>query len=131
MRDLTDAPEEQVAAEHARVATEGWGAQLLAHQSVDGFWGVGTPNPEWISLQTLLLLRKMGLDPTSEQAGRAVDRVRDNVRWRGVLPQDAPGMASRCLPAKSSRASTEGPWRSARTLGRTCRASSSDSWASR
>ena len=36
MRDLTDAPEEQVAAERARVASEGWGARLLALQRQDG-----------------------------------------------------------------------------------------------
>jgi hypothetical protein len=30
LRDLTDAPADQVAAERARVAHEGWGAQLLA-----------------------------------------------------------------------------------------------------
>jgi len=45
LRDLTDAPDAEVVAERARVATEGWGAALLAHQSADGFWGVGTPNP--------------------------------------------------------------------------------------
>jgi hypothetical protein len=89
MRDLTDAPAEQVAAERARVATEGWGAKLLEGQSADGFWGVGTPNPEWVTLQTLLLLRDMGLDPRCEQARRVVERVRGNVRWQGVLPQDA------------------------------------------
>ena len=89
MRDLTDAPDEAVGAERARVATEGWGAELLANQEADGSWGVGTPNPEWVTLQTLLLLREMGLDPTSEQARRAVDMVRDNVTWQGVLPQDA------------------------------------------
>jgi hypothetical protein len=89
MRDLTDASDEEVAAERARVATEGWGAELLAKQAADGFWGAGTSNPEWVTLQTLLLLRDMGLDPTSEQARRAVERVRDNVRWQGVLPQDA------------------------------------------
>jgi hypothetical protein len=89
MRDLTDAPDEEVAAERAKVATEGWGAELLANQETDGFWGVGTPNPEWVTLQALLLLRDMGLDPASEQARRAVKRVRDNVTWQGVLPQDA------------------------------------------
>jgi hypothetical protein len=89
MRDLTDAPGEEVAAERAKVATQGWGTQLLADQGADGYWGGGTPNPEWVTLQTLLLLREMGLDPTSEQARRAVARVRDNVRWQGVLPQDA------------------------------------------
>jgi len=89
LRDLTDAADAEVVAERARVATEGWGADLLAHQGADGFWGVGAANPEWVTLQTLLLLRDMGLDPVSEQARRAVNRVRDNVRWQGVLPQDA------------------------------------------
>ena len=32
MRDLTDAPDEEVAAERAKVATEGWGTRLIALQ---------------------------------------------------------------------------------------------------
>jgi hypothetical protein len=36
MRDLTDAEPEEVAAERARVAFEGWGAQLLALQGANG-----------------------------------------------------------------------------------------------
>jgi hypothetical protein len=39
MRDLTGASAEEVAAERARVAIEGAGAWLLAHQGVDGRWG--------------------------------------------------------------------------------------------
>src|SRR6266545_6412719 len=39
MRDLTDAPADEVAAERARVATEGAGARLLALQAADGRWG--------------------------------------------------------------------------------------------
>ena len=35
MRDLTDAPADQVAAERARIATEGWGARLLALRRKD------------------------------------------------------------------------------------------------
>jgi hypothetical protein len=31
----------------------------------------------------------MGLDPSSNEARRAVALVRDNVTWKGVLPQDA------------------------------------------
>ncbi|HEU5439380.1 MAG TPA: hypothetical protein VFU88_08830 [Ktedonobacterales bacterium] len=89
MRDLTYAPAGEVAAERARVAREGWGAQLLAAQGADGYWGAGTPNPEWVSLRTLLLLRAMGLDPASVEALQALARVRDNVTWQGVLPQDA------------------------------------------
>src|SRR5881409_1725990 len=35
MRDLTDAPADRVAAERARVATNGWGARLLALRRED------------------------------------------------------------------------------------------------
>ena len=38
MRDLTDASAPEVAAERARVATEGWGARLLDEQAEDGLW---------------------------------------------------------------------------------------------
>lgn len=84
MRDLTDAPADEVAAERARVAAEGWGARLLALQGDDGQWGGGTYSPKWISTTyTLLLLRLLGLDPTSDAARAAVERVRAGVSWRG------------------------------------------------
>lgn len=89
MQDLIGAPAQAVAAERAKVATGGWGAQLLTSQGADGYWGTGTSNPEWITLRTLLLLRDMGLDPMSAAARAAVARVRENVTWQGVLPQDA------------------------------------------
>lgn len=38
MLDLTDAPDDAVAAERSRVASEGWGALLLGRQSGDGRW---------------------------------------------------------------------------------------------
>jgi hypothetical protein len=81
MRDLTDASAENVAAERARVASEGWGARLLARQQEDGRWGGDPSNPEWTCLLHLLWLRDMGLDPQSDEAGRAVALVRDNVTW--------------------------------------------------
>src|SRR5437868_13130187 len=68
MRDLTDAPANEVAAERARVATEGWGARLLALRRKDGLWDTGTPEPEFISLLALLMLRDMGLDASSAKA---------------------------------------------------------------
>ncbi|MCC6681312.1 MAG: hypothetical protein IT445_10475 [Phycisphaeraceae bacterium] len=89
MRDLTEEADETVAAERARVATEGWGADLLARQGPNGYWGEGDANPEWVTIRTLLLLRDMGLDPASDQARRALALVRDNVVWKGFLPQDA------------------------------------------
>ncbi len=105
MRDLTDAPDGEIEAERARVATEGWGARVLAMQRADGHWDKSTPArlttpeavswwrslppqrqgtlfPEWTSTAwTLALLRSFGLDPASAQARRAVHRVRDNVAW--------------------------------------------------
>src|SRR2546421_723013 len=104
MRDLTDAPEEQVAAERARVASEGWGARLLALQRQEGQWDGGTPTftsaaaarwwqslppeskgtlfPEWTSTAwSLMLLRNFGLDPASAGARRAVRLVRERCRW--------------------------------------------------
>src|SRR5947199_18174 len=44
MRDLTGAPAEEVAAERARVATEGAGARLLAEQLPDGGWNCEAAN---------------------------------------------------------------------------------------
>src|SRR5437762_5955583 len=68
LRDLTDAPADQVAAERARVTTEGWGARLLALRRADGQWDTGTPGPEWPTLLALLQLRDMGLDAATEEA---------------------------------------------------------------
>jgi hypothetical protein len=82
MRDLTDAPPDEVAAERARVATEGWGAQLLALQGPDGRWAHhDADSPEWSCFLHLSLLRDLGLEPDSEQARRAVGLVRDNLTW--------------------------------------------------
>jgi hypothetical protein len=82
MRDLLDAPPDEVAAERAKVATEGWGAQLLAAQPPDGVWGGGAYFPEWTATTpTLSLLRHFGLDPKSPQARRALELVRANARW--------------------------------------------------
>jgi len=89
MRDLTDAPAEAVAAERRRVATEGVGARLLALQGQDGRWGGAAWNRGWDStMHVLMLLRDMGLDPTSNEAREAVGRVRERVTWKGCGPQE-------------------------------------------
>src|SRR5947209_12996361 len=90
MRDLTDAPPDEVAAERARVATEGAGARLVALQAPDGRWGGAAWNRGWDStMHVLSLLREMGLDPASDEARRAVGLVRDRVTWQGCGPQEA------------------------------------------
>ena len=45
LRDLLNAPPEAVAAERARVVTEGWGARLLSLQCEDGQWEGGALFP--------------------------------------------------------------------------------------
>ncbi|MCW5875862.1 MAG: hypothetical protein KIS85_03165 [Anaerolineales bacterium] len=83
MRDLAAGSPEAVSAERARVAVEGWGARLLSLQGPDGNWGGGAwVHRSWAStMETLMLLREMGLDPTSPQARRAIDLVREKSNW--------------------------------------------------
>jgi hypothetical protein len=84
LHDLTGAPPEQVTTERARVATAGWGAQLLALQAEDGTWGGVAWNRGWDStMHVLMLLRDFGLDPFSSQAERASALVRERVTWQG------------------------------------------------
>ena len=93
LRDLTDAPADVVAAERARIATEGWGARFLAEQAEDGRWDAGTYRPGWVdddrpffdawtathfSLQSLM---ELGVDPADPAVVTAIARVRENVRW--------------------------------------------------
>ncbi|WP_404431942.1 hypothetical protein LG299_15795 [Microbacterium lacus] len=93
LRDLTDASADDIARERARVADEGWGAQLLAEQSADGRWDGGTYRPGWadesrpffdawtathFSLQQLM---DFGIDPGDPRVRAAIARVRENVRW--------------------------------------------------
>ena len=73
MRGLTDESPGAIAAERSRVATEGWGAQLLAAQSPTGSW----PGGQWdlVTLYSLVVLMDLGLDPASNQARRMIERV--------------------------------------------------------
>lgn len=91
LRDLVDAPADDIRSERTRVAVEGWGAQLLALQGEDGQWAGGTywakgdddptGQPWTATTYSLLLLRDLGLDPNSREARHAVRLVRDNSRW--------------------------------------------------
>src|SRR4051794_41942401 len=80
LRDLADAPADVVAAERARVATEGWGARLLALRGPDGQWAGGACFPAgWqptegpgqaraSTLPTPVLLQDLRPDPPSAGA---------------------------------------------------------------
>src|SRR5690242_12750327 len=94
LRDVVGAPDAEVAAERARVGSEGAGARLLALQAPDGRWGGAAWNRGWDStMHALFLLRELGLDPASAEAQRAVALVRDRVTWRGCAPPECDGNA--------------------------------------
>jgi hypothetical protein len=91
MRDLTDAPADVVAAQRARVATEGWGARLLALQAPDGLWAARPWSQDWTdTFHVLEQLRRFGLEPQSGQARQAIGLVREHVVWRGGAPGETP-----------------------------------------
>lgn len=90
MRDLIGAEPDAIAAERSRVATEGWGAQLLALQSPAGTWGgeqdvailrrvnakLSEENARMlITLYTLVVLMDLGLDPAAREARKMIGRV--------------------------------------------------------
>ncbi|MFL6428402.1 MAG: hypothetical protein ACJ71S_09190 [Acidobacteriaceae bacterium] len=81
MRDLTDASPAAIAAERARIPSEGLGAQILARQESDGAWRRGDA-PAWSStLFTLLLLRATGVDPEEAAVKAAAARLEAGLRW--------------------------------------------------
>jgi hypothetical protein len=111
MRDLTDAPADQVATERARVAAEGWGARLLALRRADGLWDTGPPDTEWPSLLALLMLCDMGLDASSEEARNAIGQVRDNATWHSQGPwHGTPVFAGEVEPCINGRVVTVGSY---------------------
>lgn len=95
LQDLAYAPAEEVIAERAKIATEGWGARLLALRGEDGQWAGGAcfpakkfranlkePGQPWTAtLPTLQLLKDFGVDPRDRQVREAVEQVRDHCRW--------------------------------------------------
>jgi hypothetical protein len=75
LADLLAAPSDQFTREREKVATAGWGAELLTRQGPDGHWGGGIYTPKWTSTTyTLLLLRQLGLPPGHVQALRGCDQ---------------------------------------------------------
>jgi len=111
LHDLTDAPESEVAAVRARVATEGWGPRLLGLRRPDGLWDTGAPGTEEITLLALLMLRDMGLDPSSAEARNAIGLVRDNATWHAGGPwRGTPLFAGEVEPCINGRVVTAGAY---------------------
>jgi hypothetical protein len=115
LRDLVQAPDEVVAAERARVATEGWGARLLALQGEDGQWAGGACFParsfNWraegqgqpwtATLPTLQLLHDLGVDPGAERVRRAVTLVRQHCCWEHAGQPFFSGEVEPCINGRT------------------------------
>ena len=114
LRDLTDASPDEVAAERARIPTEGAGARLLALQGEDGRWGGAAWNRGWDStMHVLWLLREFGLDPDAPEATRAVELVRQRVTWRGCGPAECDEndfFAGEIEPCINGQVAAAGAW---------------------
>src|SRR5512138_2154331 len=115
LRDLAHAPAEVFEVERARVATEGWGARLLALQGEDGQWAGGACFPAqsftwraenqgqpWTAtLPTLQLLHDFGVDPRSDRMRRAVALVRDHCRWEHAAQPFFSGEVEPCINGRT------------------------------
>jgi hypothetical protein len=84
LRDLAGSSPRDVEAERARVATEGWGARLLAAQDPDGRWSGAEYSPKWTSTTyTLLHLHWLGLPAGHPAAMQGCERLWEwAARWR-------------------------------------------------
>jgi hypothetical protein len=87
MRDLAGASPATIAAERARVACEGAGAEILASQGSDGAWH--RPGaPVWLpTLFTMLLLRATGVDRTAATVESAISRLEAGFLWDEAFPE--------------------------------------------
>jgi hypothetical protein len=113
LHDLDDAPPDAVAAERARVATEGWGARLLAVRGADGQWAGGACFPAdfrgdfsqgqpWTStFPTLTLLRDFGIDPTATEVRETVALVAENCRWEHAGQRFFDGEVEPCINGRT------------------------------
>jgi hypothetical protein len=82
MSGLTDAPEELVREERARVVSEGWGARLVALQSPGGYWGAADDEGWMTTIYSLKMLMELGADPANDKVRAAIGRVNDHITWR-------------------------------------------------
>jgi hypothetical protein len=117
LRDLTNAPADEVAAERARVERDGWGARLLALEDPDGLWAGGAcfpagyrggePGQPWTAtMHTLQTLQLLGLDPASESARRAIVLIAENGRWEHEGQRFFDGEVEPCINGRTIETGT-------------------------
>jgi hypothetical protein len=112
LRDLTNAPAEDVAAERARVEHDGWGGRLLALEDPDGLWDGGAcfpaaysggepGQPRTATMHSLQTLQLLGLDPASASARRAAGLVAENGRWEHAGQRYFDGEVEPCINGRT------------------------------
>ncbi|HEY0519465.1 MAG TPA: hypothetical protein VGC84_08220 [Ilumatobacteraceae bacterium] len=115
LRDLTDATPAEVERERARVAREGWGAQLLALEDPSGLWDGGAcfpanyagdePGQPWTAtMHTLQTLQIFGLDPESDTARRAIALVGEHGHWEHAGQRYFDGEVEPCINGRTIEA---------------------------
>jgi hypothetical protein len=83
MKDLTNEAPNAIAAERSRVATEGWGAELLIRHSRAGYWGGSNEDRGLLTtLYSLVVLMDLGLDAASRQARKMIERVDKRLEFK-------------------------------------------------
>jgi hypothetical protein len=113
LRDLTDAPAATVSAQRGRIATEGWGARLLAKRGSDGQWAGGACFPgdfrgdfsqgqPWTStFPTLTLLRDFGIDPDAEPVRETIELIDKNCTWEHAGQPFFAGEVEPCINGRT------------------------------
>ena len=81
LRDLIGGSAEAIAAERGRIASEGWGAQLLAMQTPEGHWGDDRRHGWMATTDALTLLRTLGADPAGVAVRAAIALVQERIAW--------------------------------------------------
>ena len=102
LRDLAGAGGQDVERERQRVATQGWGAKLLAQQDPDGRWGGALYSPKWTSTTyTLLLLHWLGLPSGNRQALTGCRQLWDGAQYHegGLTLSRSIGKPEACITA--------------------------------
>jgi hypothetical protein len=99
-RDLLGWPLRKWRAEQARVASEGWGARLLARQDGTGRWTSRLYGQKWISTTySMVLLRQLGLPNDEPRAFKSCLLFLEEGLWcdGGITPSAAQKRSETCL----------------------------------
>jgi hypothetical protein len=113
LRDVLDAPASEIEAVRARIASDGWGARLLARRDPDGQWAGGACFPAdfrgdfsagqpWTpTLPTLSLLRDFGIDPAAPPMRETVALIARNCRWEHAGQPFFAGEVEPCINGRT------------------------------